>query len=63
MRGDGLGVGLAVDGAAVVGIGIVVVLCEELAGGGATHEKSRRARRETTPRRVARGHLSSVGVF
>jgi len=50
-----VGVGLAEGGAAVVGIGIVVVLGEELADdGGATHEKSKRAKRIATPR-VTRG--------
>src|SRR2546421_914427 len=43
-RGDAVAVGLAVDGAAVVGIGIVVVLGEELAGAGAAQENSTTAR-------------------
>jgi hypothetical protein len=54
-RGDAVGVGLAEGGAAVVGIGIVVVLCEELAGGGATHEKRMSAKIAIEARRVARG--------
>jgi len=60
MRGDGVGVGLAVDEAAMVGIGIVVVvLGEELTdGGGATHEQRRRATSATPP-----SGFSSVGVF
>jgi hypothetical protein len=33
-----VGVGLADGGGAVVGMGIVVVRCEELAAGGAAHE-------------------------
>jgi hypothetical protein len=62
--GDGVGVGLAVDGAAVVGIGILVVLCEELVDGGAMHDSSRSAMRVAAAWRVARaGRLSSVGVF
>jgi len=54
---EGVGVGLAVDGAAVVGIGIVVVLGEELAGAGATHDTRRSAMSVAAPR------ASSVGVF
>jgi hypothetical protein len=62
--GDGVGVGLAVDGAAVVGIGILVVLCEELVDGGAMHDSRRSAMRGAAAWRVARaGRLSSVGVF
>jgi hypothetical protein len=64
MRGDGVGVGLADGGGAVVGIGIVVGRVEELADGGAAHETRRSAMRVTAPRRVPReGHFSSVGVF
>jgi hypothetical protein len=65
MRGDGVGVGLAVGGGAVVGIGIVVVLGEELADdGGATHEERTSAKSAIAARRrVARARLSSVGVF
>jgi hypothetical protein len=63
MRGDGVGVGLAVAGGAVVGIGIVVGLVEELADGGATQEKRKSAATARAARRVARGRLSSVGVF
>src|SRR5437867_3486612 len=63
MRGEGVGVGLAVEGGAVVGIGIVVVRFEKLAGGGDTHEARRSAISPTTARGVARDTLSSVGVF
>jgi len=64
MRGDAVGVGLAVDGAALVGIGIVVVLGEELTdAGGAAHEKSKKTRRPAAPRVTRRGQVSSVGVF
>jgi len=65
MRGDAVGIGLAEVGGAVVGIGIVVVLCEEeLADGGEAHERRRSATKSVAPRRAARwDHLSSVGVF
>ena len=54
--GDAVGVGLAVDGAALVGIGIVVVLGEELAAGGATQDDiNTSAMSVTAARRVARG--------
>jgi len=59
-----VGVGLAEAGGGVVGMGIVVVLGEELADGGAAHETRRRATSEAIARRVAQGdRLSSVGVF
>jgi len=59
MRGDGVGVGLAVDGAAVVGIGIVVVfLGEGLADGGVTQEQRSSAMSARAP-----SGFSSVGVF
>jgi hypothetical protein len=62
--GDGVGVGLAEGGGAVVGIGIVVLLGEELADGGTTHEKRRSATTAAAARRVARWNgSSSVGVF
>ena len=64
MRGDGVGVGLAVCGGAVVGIGIVVVLGEELADDGGAHDVRRNAMSATAARRVAlEGLLSGVGVF
>jgi hypothetical protein len=47
----------------VVGIGIVVVLCEELAGGGATQETSRSVMRMVAPRVTGRIGLDGVGVF
>src|SRR3989442_3542938 len=54
IRGDGVGVGLAVAGGGVVGIGIVVVRGEELADvGGATHEKRTIAKRPMAARRGA----------
>jgi hypothetical protein len=52
-----------VDGAAVVGIGIVVVPGEELVDGGTMHETSKRAMRVAAPRLTRGGTLSSVGVF
>jgi hypothetical protein len=55
-------VGLVVDGAAVLGIGIVVVPGEELVDGGALQETRRRAMRAAAPR-VTRDTLSSVGAF
>ncbi|MDQ2912163.1 MAG: hypothetical protein M3T56_02795 [Chloroflexota bacterium] len=54
IRGDGVGVGLSGGRGAVVGIGIVVVLGEELAGGGVTHEARRIAMSAAAARRVAR---------
>jgi len=53
MRGDGVGVGLVVEGAAVVGIGIVVLLGEELAVGGALQERTKRTMSIAARRRVA----------
>jgi hypothetical protein len=52
--GEAVGVGLAVDGAAVVGIGIVVVVGEELADGGTRQDIRRRAMTAAAPR-VTRG--------
>jgi hypothetical protein len=62
--GDGVGVGLAVEGAGVVGIGIFVGRLEELADGGVTHDVRRNAMSATAARRVGwEGLLSGVGVF
>jgi hypothetical protein len=52
-----------VDGAAAVGIGIVVVPGEELLDGGALQETSKSAMRVAAPRLARGGSLSSVGVF
>jgi hypothetical protein len=61
--GEGVGVGLADGGGAVVGIGIVV-LGEELTDAGVpTHETSKNAMRVTAPRVALESRLSSVRVF
>src|SRR2546430_4475933 len=54
IRGEGVGVGLADAGGAVVGMGIVVVFGEELADGGEAHEMRKRTMRVVTVRRAGR---------
>src|SRR2546421_592282 len=56
-RGDAVGVGLALEGGAVVGIGIVVVRDDELADGCATQE----IRRAAISRRAAAGPVPGSG--
>src|SRR6266550_4534759 len=58
MRGDAVGVGLAVDGAALVGIGIVVVRGDGDDAAGAAQEQ----RSETTSQRAARGVARGSGL-
>jgi hypothetical protein len=58
-----VGVGLAVDEARLVGIGIVVVRGDGDDAAGAAHDVSRRAMRTPAPRVTPEIGLSSVGVF
>src|SRR5437867_254443 len=60
IRGDGVGVGLAVAGGGVVGIGIVVARLEELAAGGAAHDRTRSGAMRTAIR--ARGAARARGL-
>jgi hypothetical protein len=63
MRGDDVGVGLAVEGTALVGIGIVVVLGDGDDAAGAAQDMSRRAMSAAAPQVTRELGLSSVGVF
>ena len=60
IRGDGVGVGLAVGGGAVVGIGMVVALGDEVAGR-AVHEMSRSAMSTRTAAGPVPGWLRPQG--
>ena len=60
MRGDAVGVGLAVDGAALVGIGVVVVRGDGDDAAGSTQWMESGAR--VTRARYARGVLSRFAV-
>src|SRR5260370_42183446 len=63
-RGDAVGVVLAVEGAALVGIGIFVIRGDVVDSGGAMQDTRKRATSVAAARVVARGSgLSSVGVF
>src|SRR6266852_3981121 len=63
IRGDAVGVVLAVEGAPLVGIGIFVIRGDVVDAGGATQERSSRAMRVRAPRMTRGLAMRSVGVF